>query len=335
MSASDTLTACAFAHPNIALIKYWGKSPELTHNEPAVASLSITLDTLQTETRVSFDSSLSKDVLELNGRIDIAKLPRISAAVDQLRSIAGVNTHCKIESTNNFPTGAGLASSASGFAALVMACDRALSLNLNFQQLSMLSRSMSGSAARSIGGGFVKIRRQKEVSLDAVYGSHFAEQFAGPEHWPLEVCVGVVSEKEKAIGSTEGMERSRLTSPYYPVWLEGNDQDIIDAEAMVMARDFEQLAELSEFSCMKMHAMAMASRPGLLYWAGATVDAMHLICEMRAEGVPVFFTIDAGPQIKAICAPGYGEQVEKALAEIPGIQRVIRCGLGLGAHAAN
>jgi diphosphomevalonate decarboxylase len=151
----------------------------------------------------------------------------------------------------------------------------------------------------------------------------------------LEVCVAIVSEEEKSVGSTEGMERSRLSSPYYQAWLDGNNADVLAAEKLVIEKDFEKLADLSEFSCMKMHAMAMASQPGLLYWKGTTVELMHEIRSLRSTGTPVFFTVDAGPQVKAICAPGYGAKVADALSKVNGVKGVIRCGLGNGAHASN
>jgi len=324
-------TGRAIAHPNIALIKYWGKSPG-RGNEPAVSSLSVTLDTLKTETQVTFDPALARDELILNGKTDIAKLPRISKCVDLLRQIAGITTACRINSENNFPTGAGLASSASGFAALVCAANQALELNLDRKQMSKLARAMSGSAARSIFGGFAKISLPEQDAEGSDLGAAYAQAVAPAEHWPLEICVGIISDSEKDIGSTEGMERSRLSSPYYDAWLAGNDQDIAEAEKLVLNRDFEQLAELSEFSCLKMHALALASRPGLIYWSGATVNAMHRIRGLRAQGTPVFFTVDAGPQIKAICAPGHAATVAEALQDIPGVLRVIRCGLGHGAR---
>ena len=330
---STLLRARAVAHPNIALIKYWGKASDAALNEPAVSSLSITLDQLTSETELHFDPELKHDELWLNGQLDQSKLARISLNLDKLRKLAGVSTRAIIRSTNNFPTAAGLASSASGFAALVAAGNCALNLGLDEKKQSMLARAMSGSAARSIFGGFAKIALPDAGPAIEHFGSAFAEQIAPAEHWPLEVCVAVVSDKEKSIGSTEGMERSRLTSPYYDSWLAGNDQDVLDAEALVLAKDFEKLAELSEFSCLKMHAMALASRPGLLYWTGATVDAMHCVRALRASGTPVFFTNDAGPQLKAICAPGYGQQVAAALADIPGVLRVLRCGLGAGSRA--
>lgn len=333
MASSINGSASAIAHPNIALIKYWGKASDLHFNEPAVSSLSITLDILQTQTTLMFDESLSEDVLLLNGVEDRAKLPRISQNLDKLRTLAGVNTRCKIDTQNNFPTGAGLASSASGFAALVSAGNLALGLNLSLKEQSMLARSMSGSAARSIQGGFVKIALPDAEAQHPNFGSAFAEQIAEREYWPLEVCVAIVSEQEKAIGSTEGMELSRETSPFYQAWLDGNDEDVRAAEKMVMEKDFEKLATLSEWSCLKMHAMAMASQPGLLYWQGATLELIHEIRALRASGVPVFFTVDAGPQVKAICAPGYGEKVANALGAISDVKGVLQCGLGQGAQA--
>jgi diphosphomevalonate decarboxylase len=327
---SQTLSASAIAHPNIALVKYWGKASDAYYNEPAVSSLSITLDTLATETRVTFDVTLTSDQLFLNGIEDPTKLARVSDNLDKIRRLAGIDTRCRIDTANNFPTGAGLASSASGFAALVAASNRALKLGLSDKEQSMLARSMSGSAARSIYGGFVKISLRDAQAHHEHFGAAFAEPLVDTEHWPLEVCVAVVAEHEKHIGSTEGMEHSRLTSPYYEQWLAGNNADVEEAEKWVLSRDFDALASLSEHSCLKMHALAMASNPGLLYWHGASVDAMHCVRALRKQGSPVFFTIDAGPQLKAICAPGYGEKVAKTLLEIPGVKRVIRCGLGKG-----
>lgn len=332
---SDILSASAAAHPNIALIKYWGKASDSFYNEPAVSSLSVTLDTLATETRLSFDTALTDDQLILNGVEDTKKLARITENLDKLRRLAGIETRCRVDTKNNFPTGAGLASSASGFAALVAAGNRALKLDLSYRQQSMLARSMSGSAARSIFGGFVKIALADAKAHDEQFGSAFAEPIVASEHWPLEVCVAVVAEQEKDIGSTEGMELSRTTSPYYQQWLDGNDADIVEAEKHVLARDFDALAALSEHSCLKMHALAMASNPGLLYWHGATVDAMHCVRTLRRTGIPVFFTIDAGPQLKAICAPGYGQQVAESLSTIHGVKRVIRCGLGQGVQVSD
>ncbi len=329
---SENIRVKAFS--NIALVKYWGKQ-NVAGNEPAVSSLSITLDSLFTETKIVMDSGFEKDVLLFNGEelnVESKNFKRIFKAFNIMRDFAGVQDKCMIETSNNFPTGAGLASSASGFAALALGASKALGLDLSEKQLSQLARSFSGSAARSVFGGFSKMMTQDVVSVNPPFGSIYAEPVASADHWPLSVCVGVVSEKEKDLGSTDGMELTRLTSPYYDAWLRDNDKDVLEAEKAVLDKDFEKLASISEQSCLKMHANAMAANPGILYWEGVTVEAIHLIRSLRKQGVPVFFTIDAGPQIKAVCLPEAIEKVEEALLSLDGIKRTIVCGLGKGAY---
>lgn len=315
--------AAAQAHPNIALIKYWGKR-DVPLNLPVVGSLSITLDTLWTRTSVRFSADLAADRITLNGREDPKQLKRASACLDRMRRIAGVATRAEIVSHNNFPTGAGLASSASGFAALVMAADAALGLRLSPAQQSVLARRASGSAARSIFGGYV----EWALGDDADGEDSVARPILAAEAWPLRVAVAITSTAEKAIGSTEGMNRTAETSPYQRAWIDSQEADLAEARAAIAARDFERLADISEFSCLKMHALAMAAKPGLLYWNAATMAAMHAVRALRASGVPVFFTIDAGPQVKAICLPSAAAQVAAALREVPGVLNVLETGLG-------
>jgi diphosphomevalonate decarboxylase len=128
------------------------------------------------------------------------------------------------------------------------------------------------------------------------------------------------------------MERSRLTSPCYPAWLETHPLDLQTALAGVAQQDFEQLAKVSEHSCLKMHALAMSSRPALVYWNSATMAAMQVVRDLRAKGTPVFFTIDAGPQLKAVCLPEAAQTVKTALAECPGVLQLVECTLGEGAR---
>lgn len=322
------MAATAQAQPNIALIKYWGKR-DTRLNLPATGSLSITLDALWTRTRVEFDASLQQDELRLNGVEDPAALARTSACLDLLRDRAGSNTRARIESHNNFPTAAGLASSASGFAALVLAADAALGLALDRRALSILARRGSGSAARSLFGGFVSMAKgQRDDGEDA-----FAEPVLEASAWPLTVVVAVTSLARKSVGSGSGMERSRLTSPFYPAWVDAAPADLTAARAAVQARDFAALAALSEHSCLKMHAVMQSSLPPLLYWTGATVDCLHRIRTLRErDGVAVFFTVDAGAQVKAVCAPDDAARAAAALAEIPGVEHVLSSGLGAGAR---
>ncbi|HEX7030890.1 MAG TPA: diphosphomevalonate decarboxylase [Gammaproteobacteria bacterium] len=321
----------ATARANIALIKYWGKRNRQVHgddgaalNLPAVGSLSITLDALATRTRIRFDDAFEQDSLRLNGREESAA--RLTPFLDICRQLAGRPAFAAVESDNNFPTGAGLASSASGFAALAAAAAAALELELAPAELSALARRGSGSAARSIFGGFVEWQRGER---DDGSDSH-AEPLADAEHWPLRVLVAVTDEGPKHTGSTDGMTRTEFTSPYFDAWVEGQDADLAEARAAVLARDFEKLADVSEFSCLKMHASAMAARPGVVYWNGATVDALNAVRALRGKGVPAFFTVDAGPQVKAICLPEAEAALRETLAALNGVKRVIASGLGAG-----
>ncbi len=328
LSTGAPLTAHAQAQPNIALVKYWGKR-EGGGNLPASGSLSLTLDALWTRTTVSFDPALPSDEVRLDGAPASAAAERVLRFLDLLRQRAGIDWRARVITANNFPTGAGLASSASGFAALALAGSAALGLSLDRRELSMLARQGSGSAARSLFGGFVR--------MHAGSRSDGADAFAAPlldaAAWPLSVVVAVTSTAAKAVGSGPGMEISRRTSPFHAAWLEGADQDLALAEQAVAEQDFAALAAVSEHSCLKMHAVMLASQPALVYWNGATVECLHAVRTLRErDGLGVFFTIDAGPQVKAVCLPQHAKQVAEALRSVAGVQTVLICGLGEGAR---
>ena len=319
------MQASAIAHPNVALIKYWGKR-DTGANLPATGSLSLTLAGIETRTRVEFGAAPGADELLVNGSEDPRAAARVSHCLDRLRELAGVDARAAVTSENNFPTGAGLASSASGYAALVKAGAAALGIEGHAAELANIAREGSGSAPRSLYDGIVLLENQSDgISCRSV---------SGPDDWPLAVVVAVTSHAAKSVGSTEGMERSRLTSPYYGAWVDSHPTDLQTALGCVTRRDFAQLAELSEHSCLKMHALAMSSRPPMVYWNAATVAAMHAVTELRAAGTPVFFTIDAGPQLKAVCEPGAAAAVRQALQDVPGVLELIDCTLGYGARPA-
>ena len=229
-----------------------------------------------------------------------------------------------VTSRNDFPTGAGLASSASAYAALVTAAAAALGLPADASGVSDAARIGSGSAPRSLHGGFVMLRA-------AADGTH-CEQLAAASEWPLAVIVAITDEAAKNVTSRDGMERSRTTSPYYNAWLESHPGDLSGAEVAVRERDFQKLAELSEHSCLKMHSVMLTTQPALFYWTPATTACMRAVYELRADGVPAFFTIDAGPQVKVVCLPEARERVAAALAAVPGVLRLIDSGLGAGAR---
>jgi len=224
----------------------------------------------------------------------------------------------RINSTNNFPTAAGLASSAAGFAALVTAVNELCGLQLGTSQLSALARAGSASAARSILGGFVGLTGPDFV----------AEEIAPIQHWELCVVVAVTHTGKKSVSSTEGMTRSAATSPYYDNWVDTSAHDYDRAHTAIKNRSFADLADVSEHSCLKMHAVMQTSQPPLMYWNSASLACIQKIQELRANGVDVFFTIDAGPQIKAVCTPDSAPTVAKILAQMPGVLSVKEIGLG-------
>jgi len=313
------MQATAIAHANIALVKYWGKRDK-QYNLPAVGSISITLKNLFTKTRVVFDAGFGQDRFLLNGGVaDKSQTARVSRFLDLVRRPDEKKLWALVESENNFPTGAGLASSASGFAALSLAASEALGMELSPRELSVLARQGSGSAARSVFGGFVEMKKGENPDGSDSY----AVQLATENYWNLAVLIAITSEERKKTGSTRGMILSQETSPYYNSWVQSSQQDLDLCREAIIRKDFSLLAQVSEFSCLKMHALAMSSQPGIVYWNGITVDVLHTIRQLRQQGVPVFFTIDAGPQVKAICEPGAVDQVRDTILGIDGIRKVI------------
>jgi diphosphomevalonate decarboxylase len=319
--------AAARALANVALVKYFGKrDPAL--NLPAAGSLSVALEPLETITSVEFDDQLGRDAVALGGSpADPAFAARVSAFLDLVRTLADCTAAARVATQNGFPTGAGLASSASGFAALALAATRALGLDLDGPALSALARRGSGSAARSIPGGFAAW----DAGTRADGADSFAREIAGPQDLELRIVVGVTDPAPKALGSTAAMERTRATSPYYAAWIDAARGDLVDALAAVAARDLERLGEIAERSALAMHGAALAARPGIAFWNGATIDALHCVRALRTRGRLAFFTCDAGPQPKALCAAADEEAVAAAFAELPGVRAVIRCRPGGGA----
>jgi len=318
------MRATAKAQPNIALIKYWGKR-DTCRNLPAVGSISITLADLYTTMSVTFDESLGADVLVVNGADDNLMRPRVSRCLDTV--VGAERTHARIESESNFPIAAGLASSASAFAALVVAADAAAGRENTSAQLASLAGQASGSAARSLYGGFVEL---KNAGDDIV-----VSELRGRDDWPLRVVVAVTATGPKPVGSTEAMEASRNTSPFYDRWIEQQDADLDEARVAIARKDFARLASVAEHSCLKMHSVMWGARPPMIYWNSTSLACMQTIRELQSEGIAVFFTIDAGPQVKAICKPEDEAAVQQALAATPGVEQVLVSGLGQGAAQIN
>lgn len=312
------MSITAIAHPNIALSKYWGKR-EGAGNFPAVPSLSVTLRGMATRTRVAFDPELRADRFVLDGHE--ADGTRVTALLDRVRGAMGAPRFAEVVSQNDFPTASGLASSASGFAALAVAATRAAGLDWDAAQVSDLARASSASAARSIFGGFVELAA----------GERAASVVAPAEHLDLYVVVAVASEAKKATGSTDGMRRTAATSPYYAAWLEDAPRTHARLRAALLAKDFSAMGELAEASAMAMHASAIAA--GIVYWNPATLAALSTVRELRAAGTAVYATIDAGPHVKVLALGARDAGIAAAaLSAAPGVLRVFETRPGAAAH---
>lgn len=300
------MKATAIAHPNIALIKYWGKR-DITLNLPAVSSLSVTLSDFFTQTTVKWGTET--DFMTLNG-----EKAALNVAFKSFKFLDLLSTNrppCQIESTNNFPTAAGLASSASGFAALAMAGSAAGGFPMNKSALSVLARQGSGSACRSLWGGWVLWQKgQRPDGLD----SH-GEPIATEAHWDLRIIVAVVSSAPKAMGSTQGMEHTKSTSPFYPAWVQSSEKDIRIGHDAVLNRKFTILGEQMEHSTMKMHACMMGANPSLRYLQPSSFAITTEIEQLRKEGVESYYTMDAGPNVKILCRPNDVEVIKGRISQ--------------------
>lgn len=315
--------ACARAHSNIALVKYWGKRDE-TLFLPTNGSLSLTLDGLFTTTRVRFEPGLAADVFVLNGhREDGAK---VSAFLDLVRAQAGLTDRARVESRNDVPTAAGLASSASGFAALAAAASWAAGLDLPDAELSALARRGSGSASRSIFGGFAEWKRGTLADGTDSHGVSLAP----PEHWDLRMIVTLLSAAPKAVSSRAGMKATVKTSPFYPGWLATVERDLATCRTAIAARDLAALGEAAESSALKMHATMLGARPPFTYFQPASIAVMHAVWGLREQGVPAWLTMDAGPNVKVLTTPEAQQAVEAMLRTVPGVLDLIACGPGPG-----
>jgi diphosphomevalonate decarboxylase len=317
------ITARAF--PNIAFIKYWGnRVPEL--RIPINASLSMNLAGLFTDTTVEWTPSLRADQVEINGQAATPQAAqRVSTHLDQVRNRYEVEGFARVSSHNNFPMGAGIASSASSFAALSLAATTAAGLELPERELSSLARLGSGSASRSIPPGFV------EWYAGDDHESSFATSFAPANHWDLVDVVAVVSQSHKVTGSTEG-HQSADTSDLQSARVQGAAERVQRCREAILNRDFVSFAEVVEHDSNLMHAVMMTSRPPLFYWLPASLTIMQKVRDWRSDGLQVCYTLDAGPNVHCICTGPVAEEVASALREIDGVLAVRVAPAGGGAH---
>lgn len=310
--------ACA----NIALAKYWGKSPQ-GGNLTAVPSLSLTLDNLRTRTEVRFSDDLETDEASLDGRPASGRvLTRITELLDRLRAAQGETRRARVVSFNDFPTAAGLASSASGFAALAMAASQALGGTLDPVILSSVARQSSASAARSLFGGFVELGAETDS----------ARPIAPQDHWDLTMLVAVVQSGPKPVASTGGMVHTAATSPLYEAWVRSAPGMFEAVRRAVLERRFEDLARAMEQSALTMHATMLAAQPPIVYFRGTTVELIDRLPRWRDAGLPLAFTMDAGPNVKVLTPSEHASELTRRLKEFPGVGSVIACRPGPAAR---
>ncbi|MEM7826634.1 MAG: diphosphomevalonate decarboxylase [Candidatus Aenigmatarchaeota archaeon] len=322
-----SMKASAIANANIALVKYWGKR----NNKlilPMNGSISMTCDGLTTITTVEFSDKYKEDVIIINDEEFKKDEKDIHGHIDRIRKLAGIKEFAKVISETNFPVAAGLASSASGFSALTLAASAAAGLKLSPKELSILTRQGSGSACRSIFGGFVEwFRGQKEDGSDS-----YAEPVVDKNYWPeFRMIITIVEAEKKPVSSRAGMAQTVATCPYYKGWLETIDDDLKNIREGIKQRDFERVASTAEFNCLKMHALMLTTRPPIIYWTPATMRIIHAVHKMREEGIKAYFTIDAGPNVKVMCLQKNEKEISKRLREIEDITKIIVCKPGDGA----
>lgn len=314
----------AIAHPNFALIKYWGKA-DSGLNIPAMSSISLTIDSLTSTTTISRNKESSENIWILNGTKQ-DDLSQIKSTLEYLNKISKNIYGCIVESNNNFPTSAGLASSASGIASLVVAYNRLFNLDMSRHQLIKASMLGSGSAPRSLYSGFVILDIENQGNCQTI---------VPPEDWPLSVIICITDDREKNISSREGMEISRMTSPLYQSWLDSNKSDIKVAKTAIAERNFRKLGEVAEQNCYRMHEVMKTSTPTINYMTERTLNCIKDIKEIRKNGTQLLFTVDAGPQVKIVCNPDNRDLIKESLKSKPYIMKLIEAKIGSGARVIN
>jgi diphosphomevalonate decarboxylase len=315
----------AIAPANIALIKYWGKKNEALRI-PSNASVSMNLSGATTTTTVEFSDTYASDTIELiDGNFSSNEIGRIVAHLDRIRSRAGINKKARVFTKNSFPKGTGIASSASGFAALTVAAAAAAGLTLSQKELSILARLGSGSACRSIPDGFVRWETG-ESSEESYAHSLFQDSY-----WDLRDVLIIVDRTSKEISSADGM-KGAATSPLWATRQKEIENRLTDITKAIGDKNFSTLGEIIEDDCLSMHAVVMTQNPPLFYWNDATIHCIRNVQKWRADGLPVYFTIDAGPNVHLFCEGKDEKRLIDAIKTLTGVQSILVNRPETGAH---
>lgn len=309
------MKATAQAPSNIAFIKYWGRKNE-TLRLPTNGSLSMNLSNLLTTTTVEFSPTLKEDSVLIDKQNIEREGKRVSEHLDRIRALAGINIKAKVVSSNSFPSGTGLSSSASGFAALTVAAVTAAGLSFSEKELAILARQGSGSACRSIPDGFVEWTDGDTSETSYAYSVH------PPEYWDIVDIVVVVSQEKKDVPTSEGQTRVG-TSPFALLRQDHMAEKLRLAKNFMSQKNFVAFGELLEREALEMHAVMLTSYPPLIYWTPGTLRLMKMITQWRASGIEVYFTINTGQDVHLICQQKNQEKVTTLLHELDFVKEII------------
>ncbi len=321
----------AIGHSNIAFIKYWGNR-DAKLRIPLNDSISMNLDALTTTTTVAFDDALDQDIVQLDDQpADEKTAARVREHLTRVRALAHIETRARVASRNNFPAAAGLASSASAFAALSVAAARAAGLDLSERELSILARQGSGSAARSIPGGFVEWLAAKDVNYTSEQS--YARTLMPPDAWALTDVIALVSPDAKKVGSTEG-HAAAPSSPFLAERLARLPMRYHHVRRQTLAKNLTRLGPDLEAEAIELHMLAMTSQPPIFYWAPGTVRVLDAVRAWRAEGLEAYYTLDAGPNVHILVAQQDAAELARRVRALEGVQDVLTSGPGGAARVS-
>lgn len=329
------MKSSAIAYSNIALIKYWGRSqgydPNLnipSNDSVSMTKLGLSDDIhLQTHTTIDFSDIYEEDAAILEGEVLTGRrLERIIRVVNPLRKIANIGYNFKMMSKNDFPTQAGLASSASGFAALAIAAVDALGIDSSKEEISTIARLGSGSAARSIHGGFVYWYKGNS------HETSFASQICSSDEFDMSSVIAIIHEGKKEVTSDVGHELA-YTSPFNRVRINKSQEQAKEIEKAILDDDFSKVGRISEENCKYMHAVMMTSSPPLFYWHPDTLRIIKSIQRVR-ESLECYFTIDAGPNVHCLCRHDNTYELQKVLEEMECVDKTIIAVPACDSHVA-
>lgn len=308
------MKAKAQAPSNIAFIKYWGRKDEVLRL-PENGSVSMNLSDLITTTTVEF-GDFENDYVEINGNVEDLENNRAVKHLDRIREIAKINLKAKVITSNNFPTGTGLSSSASGFAALTLAGVKAAGLELSEKELSILARQGSGSACRSIPDGIVQWH-DGNTSEES-----YAESIFPSDYFEISDVIAVVSTEKKFLATSEGQKSAR-SGIFFQNRIENIPSKINIIKELIRDKKFTEFGELVEAEALEFHSILFTSNPPLIYWTPGTLEVMKYVQSLRRNGLECYFTINTGQDVHVICRSENAEKVKEELDKLNCVVKTI------------